>query len=72
MVEMSKTKAEVVTALADAEEKIQSLRDYIMSSAFRLVESSAKEELLVKAQDAVSEMQPGIKAISEILQGPEE
>ena len=67
MVEISEQKENVVSALATAEDRIQRMRDHLMSVAFRSIDASAKEDLLAKAQEAVSLVRPGIEKLSEII-----
>ena len=67
MVEIARRKEDVLASLANAEEKVRELRDYLMSTAFRLVEASAKVELLDKAEAAASELKPGVGRISKLL-----
>ena len=67
MVEIAKRKEDVLASLANAEDKVRDLRDYLMSTAFRLVEASAKDKLLDKTEAAISELKPGIAKISELL-----
>jgi len=67
MVEVSKRKEDILSSLADAEQAIQWLRDHLMSVAFRTIDAPAKEELLAKAQEAVSLLEPGIENLKGIM-----
>ena len=67
MVEIAKKKESIVSSLADAETKIRDLRSYLMSTSFRLIDVSAKEEVLSKAQEASSLLKPGIDKLAEII-----
>ena len=67
MVEISQQKEDVVSALADAEQAIQRMRDHLMSVAFRTIDARAKEVLLLNAQEAVSLLGPGVKKLKGIM-----
>jgi len=71
MVELSQQKEDVVSSLADAEQVIQRMRDHLMSVAFRTIDASAKEELLAKAQEAVSLFEPGVEKLKRIMEAIE-
>ena len=71
MVELSQRKEDVVSSLADAEQAIQRVRDHLMSVAFRTIDASAKEDLLAKAQEAVSLLEPGVKELKGIIEAIE-
>ena len=67
MVEISQQKEDVVSALADAEQAIQRMRDHLMSVAFRTINASAKEVLLLKAQEAINLLGPGVQKLKGIM-----
>ncbi|MBN1592362.1 MAG: hypothetical protein JW941_03810 [Candidatus Coatesbacteria bacterium] len=67
MSEISEVKEEVVAALANAEDRIQHMRDHLMSVAFRSNSALAKEYLLQDVKEAMSLMQPGVDKLTEIL-----
>ena len=67
MVEIARQKEEVVSALADATDKLQQLQDHLMSSAFRLTGASAKEEMLASVSEAISLFRPGVEKLAEIV-----
>lgn len=68
MVEISQLKEKVLASMADADSTLNDLRDYIMSAAFRTIDSSAKEEILEKAEEAMSLLKPGLDKLTEMVE----
>jgi len=66
-VEIAKQKEEIVSALADFNDKLQRLQDHLMSSAFRLTSASAKKEMLASVSEAISLLRPGVEKLAEIV-----
>lgn len=65
--EIAEQKERIVSALADANDKLQRLQDHLMSSAFRLTGASAKEEMLANIAEAISVLEPGVEKLAEIV-----
>ena len=67
MADISQLKERVVASMADADNTLKHLRDHIMSAGFRTIDSSAKEGLLEKAEEAMSLLKPGLDKLKEMV-----